>query len=136
MSSNFRVRVLNTLTCQTFLLKILPKLTVKDKPIVLFEGISSKNERVQIHHEKYKNLAKSFLSFNYMFDNHLKKNDLIYVICENCSMLNGKTTRSIFGKGQIIQKPHVVLIIVFQRTMYNFETQMLTKNYSIIALTY
>ena len=71
-----------------------------------------------------------------MFDNHLKQNDLIYVICENCSMLNGKTTRSIFGKGQIIQKPHVVLIIVFQRTMYNFETQMLTKNYSIVALTY
>ena len=52
-----------------------------------------------------------------MFDNHLKETDLTDFICENCSNLNGKSTKANFDKSQSIKNTYCIKDIL-QRTLY------------------
>ena len=62
-------------------------------------------------------------TLNNIFDNLLKI-ELTDVICENRSLLNGKTTKSSFDQCQKIQEKPVALIIFLQRTMYKWEKNL------------
>ena len=126
MTCLFGMDILDTFTCQIYHQKI-PKLTVKEKLVMQFDGISPKNENMQIYHEKYYKLDKNGLTLKNMFDDQFKETDLNDLICENCSDINGKSTKSSLDHPKTLKKIPMILIIILKITQHDWKTETQRK---------
>ena len=69
-----------------------------------------------------------------MLDNNSQKIELGDVICESCSVVNGKSSKSGFDRCMKIQKPPIELRIILKITQYHWQIHIPTKNNSIIDM--
>ena len=58
---------------------------------------------------------------NELIDRFYEKTELSDAICEECSKLSGKSSRSNFEQHQSVLKPPMNLRIFLQRPEYNFK---------------
>ena len=72
-----------------------------------------------IHHDTFTHLSNNCIKLKNLFD---KKTELGDFICENFSQMNAKITRSNFEKYQTVPNPPMLLIIILQRTEYEYYT--------------
>ena len=66
-------------------------------------------------------LANHCVTMNELIDIFYEKNEPSDVICEGCSKLSGKFSKSTFEKHQSVLKPPMNLRIFLQRPEYNFK---------------
>ena len=67
------------------------------------------NQHVKLFHEKYTKLVNGYITLKNMFDKYFKENQYIYVICEKCSVKNGKSVKLTFDMSQSLNILPIVL---------------------------
>ena len=69
--------------------------------------------------DKMTHLAYKYVTMKELMDTFYEKTDLSDVICENCSKIYGKMSKSEFEKHQSVLKAPMQLRMFFQRSEYN-----------------
>ena len=84
--------------------------------------------------DKMTHLAYKYVTMKELMDTFYEKTDLSDVICENCSKIYGKMSKSEFEKHQSVLKAPMQLRMFFQRSEYNSVRYEYWKNKSKVAL--